>query len=215
MAENGPKSGPKNNEETKKMFLNIRESFLLILATVCCILAGCQKEVKQGTVLSDYTGDYVLESIFWRGDVDIDINKDGIKEANWMSEFEGVPGYVKSWAIGKVTVKDDKTLQYVSVIPLFVSTKLDGDTFSHSISYYEVVNDGKYYPGNKEVSQKFETSTFNASADENVYGMEYCTLYVDVKSSDTYDLVAYCRILNPEDLSVIEDTVHYIFKKVK
>ena len=92
--------------------MNNMKRIILITVTLV-VLSACSKYV-QPSVLSEYEGTYEIESIIWRGSIDIDINHDGVKEADWISEFNGSPGYVKTWGKGEVFISSDNSLRITS-----------------------------------------------------------------------------------------------------
>lgn len=184
----------------------------IILTTVTLVvLSACSKYV-QPSVLSEYEGTYEIESIIWRGSIDIDINHDGVKEADWISEFNGSPGYVKTWGKGEVFISSDNSLRITSTIPIFVTTRLGDGIYTSGICYYGLEHNTIYHQGGS-VSPSFATNLFQASNNEAVYGLNDCGIFITAK--DTYELFAHCSIINPDDSSIIEDTVHYTFKKIK
>lgn len=177
------------------------------------LLFSCSKQEDESQLqLADYVGEYHVEHCCWRGDPDIDINRDGIRESDWLREFKGVPGYVQDWVRGEVALYEDGDgdLSIHTVIPIFVATPIKDDLYCHSIKYYGVEHIAFLHKSGVDKGTIGATVCY-ASSDKLMYGLEDSTIYF--KSPEEYELYAHCSVMDPDDSQVYDGTVHFVFKK--
>lgn len=178
---------------------------LCFLATVLlCVLlfASCTKE--GGNALSDHSGVYHIESMYWTGEI-IDFNGDGVGERDMLHEFYGYPDYVKDWITGEAVLVDDSTLSFNSVIPVCVKSAL---AVQPEIKYYDIEIQAKWH--NEWGKPGFSTETFEPVASDVWKGVKRAILYNISDSS--YELHVECSLYTQET-GIVNGTMIFSFKK--